>query len=357
MKTYAIKFKEYDKQNIFKFIEEKSLEIEFLSPILPILYVKLSPEIKSQFENMFDLIYITEETYGELQEVEGRLNSFSKDSVKLFPAISPNKLRLIAATGWGTSIAVLDSGVDAKWINEEFDYTGFGNATYINHGTLVASIIKYFSPGSKIMSYKVSQEGKIKATVFLQALVDAVNSASIINMSLGFSIKSCTKENPCSICEHINYFASNNNIIFVSAAGNSGLEDSVDCPGKALESITVGAIDHVDMTKLANYSSKGKPNGMKPNILTSGAVIVEGVDNSNANFGTSFSTPVVSGVVGALSTFKLSPSKVKMLLYSTAKKVNLPEHHQGFGVLDIDSLVEVFINEQSDNKGQGQKSN
>ncbi|RIJ64067.1 S8 family serine peptidase [Rummeliibacillus sp. POC4] len=355
MKTYIVKYRDPDKEQIIQLINSYGGTVEYMSPVLPILYANVNEEVKAKLEETFNLYYITEEVEGSLQEVEGSLASLNLPNISMTPAVSTQPLRNLQAMGWGVTIAVLDSGVNEDWISEKYDFTGYGVVPEISHGTTVASIIKHYSPGSIINSYKICQTEKIKSGDLLMALDAAVSKSDVINMSLGFTIPTCTKDNPCHICETVNFYAENAGKVFVSAAGNIGLEHSIQCPGNAVESITVGAIDATNTSQLADYSSKGTPGIKKPNILTSGMVKY---NNDFFATGTSFATPLISGVIGAIFPMLNKNSSItKSYLYSTSTDLGMPEHHQGFGLLNLYKLVEVLRNEQSNIKGQGQKTN
>lgn len=356
MKEYTIKCELKDKESLTTYIKSRGGNIVYFSPVLPILGAELSEDVKFDVEEKFNLTYIMESPNGQLQEIKGSLSELPKSPVILMPGLNSKGLRNINKLGWGTTVAVLDSGVSESWISEHVDYTGFGSMPAIDHGTKVANIIKQFAPGSKILSYKVCQGKDVSFFNVMKAIDDAVIKADIINISIGFKL-SCSLQNPCSLCEAVNYYTVNSGKLFVVAAGNVGKENSIECPGNAQESITVGSVNH-DSFELAPYSSRGVPGIKKPNIITTGTIYYTEGPMQGISNGTSFSTPIVSGVCASLfHELDKNISKTKAYLYNTAKDLGLPEHHQGFGLLDLNYLLEVLQNDQGNSKSEGQIPN
>lgn len=351
MSTYIIKGEQPIIKETIRKIVSNGGSVEYISPVLPIIGVTMDEFTKNEIENQFNFDYIRESVTGNLQESEGSLTNLQKNITKIIPGLDFGLLTKHGLTGWGTSVAILDSGVAESWVVEHNDYTGYGSTPYLDHGTKVANVVKQAAPGAQILSYKVTQEGKVKDIDLLNAIVDAVNKADIINISIGFT-HSCSSSSPCALCEHVNYYTRNMDKLFVVAAGNLGNEQSVQCPGNSQEAITVGAIKAYSSNEIADYSSRGVAGIKKPNILTSGTIYFNQI---HAN-GTSFATPVITGVCASLvPSQNKNVSKIKTLLYSSAKDLGLPDHHQGFGLLDLEKLVEVSSNDQSQSSSKGQE--
>ncbi|CAI8939305.1 S8 family peptidase [Bacillus sp. IT-13CA1] len=350
MNNFFVRFSnECDREEIMGTILARDGKVVYSSPVLPIIEATMDEDIIYTLKESFLIDYITEKPIGSIAEFSGELTGI-RNRLRIIPGLDLQKLRNSNFTGWGTTVAVLDSGVSASWVSEHHDYTGYGSNPSIDHGTKVASLIKEASPGSKIVSHKVCHGPEVNLTCVLQALDEAVKHADIINLSLGFDIKECKKETPCALCESVNFYAQNMKILFVTAAGNKWGEDSIQCPGKAQETITVSSVKAYT-EEVADYASKGIPGIMKPNILTSGSIYF----NNNHDEGTSFSAPIISGVSAAIyDVLNRDITNIKSILYTTAKDLGLPKHYQGFGLLDLDKLLEVVINDQGNSQSEGQ---
>ncbi|OZI12181.1 hypothetical protein CEW92_06770 [Bacillaceae bacterium SAS-127] len=353
METYLLKYKELDVLSLIEnTIERNGGFIVYSSPVFPIMGVSINKETKIEIEETFDLEYIIKDPDGQLQNLDGTITSTKKNHLQIVPSLNFQELRNSNYVGWTTTVAVLDSGINESWVSEHTDLTGYGSTAVFDHGTKVANIIKAAAPGARILSYKVCQHEKVKGTAVLSAIDQAVTKADIINLSIGFDVD-CKPDHLCPFCEYVNYYTQNSGKLFVVAAGNKGKEDSIQCPGKSQEAITVAAIKPYSQA-LADYSSRGVPGIKKPNILTSGTIYF----NQVMDEGTSFSTPAITGVCASFFPYvSKNVSEMKSRLYSSAIDIGLPEHHQGFGLLDLEKLLEVFKNDQSDDQSKGQKQN
>jgi subtilisin family serine protease len=351
MDTYLIKFNENEQQLILDKINHFGGEVVYSSPILPILGANLSDSMKAKLEDEFDLYYIHDLPQdGNLQNIDGSLLARQTNPVRIVPNLDFQDFKLANHIGWGINIAVIDSGISGPLVTEHHDFSGYGAVPNISHGTVVANVIKQAAPGAKILSFKVSHDFSVKYLNVLDAIHLAVTKADVINLSLGFNIEKCDASNPCTLCETINYYTQNQGKLFVVAAGNVGKENSIQCPGKSQEAVTVGSIKEQSL-ELADYSSRGVPGVKNPNIITSGSIYY----NQEWDAGTSYSAPILSGVMSALlPSVNKNVTKLKSYVYNSAKDIGLPEHHQGFGLLDIDSLLEVLTIDQSNSKGKGQ---
>ena len=126
------------------------------------------------------------------------------------------------------------------------------------------------------------------------------------------------------------------------------VEDTIYCPGRVDNAVTVGAID-ISM-KLAGYSSIGKPGSGKPNLVAPGNGYIDGLRFE----GTSFAAPVISGVLAAILYRSGNIYNAIEYIYRTARDLHLPRHCQGLGCIDIEKLVGVIVNEATNSKSEGQ---
>ncbi len=163
-----------------------------------------------------------------------------------------------------------------------------GNPQYsdFGHGTMVAGVIHLVAPGARLMPLKAfGADGTGKTSDILRAIYWAVqNHANIVNMS--FNLAGYSQE----VKNAIDY-ASLNGVISVAAAGNQG-QDVLVYPAAYENVISVASTTNDDQrSSFSNYGSDlvwvGAPG--------EGIVTTYPFGTYAAGWGTSFSTPFVSG--------------------------------------------------------------
>lgn len=108
---------------------------------------------------------------------------------------------------------------------------------------------------------------------------------------------------------------------------------------------------YLNLQKRLRTTVVRQPRNKKPNILTAGSIYY----NGEYSEGTSYSTPIVTGVLAAVKSRKpLSSSQMKDLLYSTADDIDQPFHHQGFGLMNLDRIMEVISDGENNSQIEGQ---
>ncbi|WP_377266804.1 S8 family peptidase [Peterkaempfera sp. SMS 1(5)a] len=226
--------------------------------------------------------------------------------------------------GTGSTVAVLDTGIDADHpdfagqIAATKDFTGDGMNDVVGHGTHVASTVagtgaasggkeKGVAPGAKLLIGKVlDNTGSGTDSEIIAGMQWAVDQhADVVSMSLGTSAPSdCSDPMSQAAAE----LAKNTHSLFVIAAGNLGPRGStVSSPGCVPGVLTVGAVDSADAT--AWFSSRGPVTGshtLKPEIAAPGVDILaakaggRGDDAYQTMSGTSMATPHVAGAAAVL---------------------------------------------------------
>ena len=173
------------------------------------------------------------------------------------------------------NVLIIDSGVNGA-TKETINYVQYeDNNDYLEHGTLIANIIRAINPDVNIYSAKVVDRGGSTVNDKLtQALLYALfNNIDIINVSLGLPSYSDT------IQDIINKLAKRG-VIIVAAAGNN---TSV-YPALYNNVISVGATD--DNGNIEPYSAPA-------DVYTYGTVTI---DNTTYT-GTSCSTAIITGIL------------------------------------------------------------
>jgi len=291
-------------------------------------------------------------------------------------------------TGQGTTVAVLDTGIDklpdfSGRLVGGVDLTG-GNNPYqdsYGHGTFVAGLIagngassngQYSgeAPGTDLVSIKVAgASGATRLGTLIQGLQWAVDNRQadgidVLNISLGFQTSQPTVTNPLDQAVEAVW---NSGIAVVASAGNAGpFNGSILSPGDDPLVITVGALDDMatpsasddEMTDFSSVGPTSANGWAKPDLVTSGRSVVSlaapgsTIDSSYpsarigpANFvgsGTSFSAAITSGAAALLLAAHpgLTPNQVKARLLGTTSPGPVGNPFvDGHGALDAGAAV------------------
>ena len=265
-------------------------------------------------------------------------------------------------SGSGVTVAVLDTGVDRT--HPELKISIVGGVSFVayttifdddnGHGTFVSGLITSdgivpeslgSAPDANIWVGKVlgsNGGGFLSDTVAAINYVVANDKADIISMSLGtgdpylYKGKNCDRVYPAMTSAIKN--ANAKGVTVVAAAGNDGTS-GVGLPGCITDVITVGAVDYTGSP--AWFTSTGR----------SVDVVALGVDNYSTKMGnkygtgsgTSFSTPVVAGVVALMidKDSDLSPKQIQEALRNTAVDVGGDgfDRTTGYGIVDAVAAI------------------
>ena len=169
-------------------------------------------------------------------------------------------------------------------------YAAFG------HGTMVSGIIHLVAPAAQIMPLKAFHaDGTGNLSDVLRAIYFATqNNAKILNMSFDFSTYSRELENA------VNY-ANRNGVVSVASVGNDGQQVMVYPAGL---SNVIGVASTSNNNTLSSFSNYGQPP-VWVGAPGEGIVTIYPYGTYAAGWGTSFSTPLVTGTVALMGS--LSP--------------------------------------------------
>lgn len=252
-------------------------------------------------------------------------------------------------------VAVVDSGIRAdhpdlqgkvlsdgmNFLNDNSDVTDdYG------HGTAVASIIAAAgnngigmagtAMGVSILPIKVGNADGAPVSAIAQGVDYAVDhGASVINLSLGSDSPSITLQNAIA-------YAYGKNVPVVASSGN--YSDQVSFPASYKDVISVGATT-LDGRAIASFSSRlSRVDLVAPGVDVLAATWSASQGDGYALMkGTSFSTPMVSGVVALMRSVNpnLSIEGIRNALTSTAHN-NFPPGTPGIGagLLDADAALQ-----------------
>lgn len=224
------------------------------------------------------------------------------------------------------------NGLVDDWKGWNFDLNNNNSRGVFFHGTWVAGIIGaktnnslgvagvaggFSNEGAKILTLNIGQYVPNSLAVADAILYAGASGCKVINLSISIGYSP-------AIFDAIDYAYNFYGAIIVVSSGNSGL-DAMPFPASHPLVIGVGATTQND-TK-ANFSNSG----------SSLFITAPGVDiystgnnntyscgsNSNCNDGTSYSAPIVSGVIALMYSVNpcLTQEQVKNILKDTAEKV------------------------------------
>jgi len=181
--------------------------------------------------------------------------------------------------GSGIVVSIIDTGIDLN--HPDLEGKIIGGYDFVDddeipedtngHGTQVAGIIasngnlKGIAPNSKILMYKVSEDGEsVPSHLIIKAIEKSIeDSADIINISLGIN------QTNTKIDQAVNK-AVKNNIFVVTAAGNFGPElSTIGSPGINPNAITVGAtFNNVTSSIVSTFEIEDKSFNVFPMVGT-----------------------------------------------------------------------------------------
>ena len=241
------------------------------------------------------------------------MNGGSEDSDV---SASPNLSNAQATQVDQRTVAVLDQRTVA--VLDGSQYSAFG------HGTMTAGIVHLVAPQAKIMPLKAfNADGSGYDSDVLRAIYYAVkNGAKVLSMSFDYTSYSPELANAIK-------YANSNSVVSVASAGNAG-EQIMVYPGGLTSVIDVASTSNSDIQSV--FTNYGAP----PVWL---AAPGEGVMSTYpwgtwaAGWGTSFSTPFVSGTAALMlgTNGNCTPSKVGSGL---AHADSISDPQLGYGRLD-----------------------
>lgn len=281
-------------------------------------------------------------------------------------------------TGEGMQIAIIDAGFpnvntlsafqrirDNNQILGGYNFADRNTNFYTrdSHGTHVLSTIAGFvenqfvgtAPDAKFylfISEIAETETVLEETLWVEAAERADSlGVNVINTSLGYT----TFDNP----NHSHTYAdmdgkttfisrgaeigSSRGMILVNAAGNDGSNSwkYIGAPADAVSVFSIGGVNSSE--NIASFSSFGPTadQRIKPDVLAKGsssAIINYSSGNVSTSSGTSFASPIMTGVVACF--WQAFPNKTNVeimdFIRKSADKYNNPTDQYGYGIPDFE---------------------
>jgi len=252
--------------------------------------------------------------------------------------------------GKGITIAILDTGIA--------DHIAFKNAiqrinlvplpsdqsTLNGHGTAVASVIfsnnpyaPGIAPSATPLSVRIADDNGISNSFLIaQGIIAAVDAgADIINISLGGSGQSALVDKALA-------YAEEKGISVVASAGNTGTQGVMQ-PAASPGVIAVGAVDASNQSM--NFSTSG--NEVAISSPGYGVNVAYPGDKAARVSGTSFSSPIVAGVIAAVASSSgsptMSPQQSTNLVLSNLNDIGVAgnDPYTGGGVPDLGTIMNL----------------
>lgn len=279
-------------------------------------------------------------------------------------------------TGSGKVIAVMDAGFPGVNTAKPFQRLIANNKilggydfvsrkpdfyTGDSHGTSVLSTMGGFEENLLVgtapdasyylfITEDVRSENPIEESLWVEAAEKADSlGVDIINSSLGyFDYDNDAYSHTYSQMNGTTAFMSrgaeiafSRGIIIVSSAGNSGGSSNphIAVPADAVSVIAVGAVNSAEI--ITSFSSIGPSfdGRIKPEVMAQGLAAV--VSNATGNIvnanGTSFSSPIMAGMIACL--WQAFPQKtnreIREIVIKSSDKFLMPNNQYGFGIPDF----------------------
>lgn len=310
--------------------------------------------------------------------LETTINFNYGTSANQIQMLNGHLLHQLNYTGFGKIIAILDAGFpgvntaqpfqrlrDNNQILGGYDYVNKSSNFYTanSHGTLVLSTMGGFKDGQLVgtapdaqyylfITEDVADENPVEESNWVEAAEEADRlGVDLITTSLGyFGYDNPAYSHTYSDMTGNSNFASqganiaySKGIIVVASAGNEGgdinIEKHIGVPAEALGVIAVGAVKADKV--YASFSSIGPSfdGRVKPDVMTQGqsSVLSDTAGNITTANGTSFSCPIMAGMVACL--WQALPGKtsqeIKQLITQSADRFSLPTNQYGYGIPDF----------------------
>ena len=325
--------------------------------------------------------------------VSAHYNKFKETLTDFNYGVADNQIKMLNAdylhregfTGDGVQIAIIDAGFpnvntllafqrvrDNNQILGGYNFADRNTDIYTrsSHGTHVLSTISGYlenefvgtAPNAKFylfVSEITESETVLEETLWVEAAERADSlGVDIINTSLGYTIyDNPSHSHAYSDMDGETTFISrgaeigaSRGMILVNAIGNSGNNSwkYMGAPSDASSVFSIGAVNAE--RNIASFSSFGptSDNRIKPDVLAQGqntSIINFSSGNTSTSNGTSFSSPVMAGVVACF--WQAFPNKTNLeimnLIRDSSDKINNPTDQYGYGIPDFEAAYNSVL--------------
>ena len=363
----------------------KLTQIAALPFVLNIVKSEINPAPCLKPVDKFDLERSSFKPLGAIPyKMTGSVHSYNYgQSYNQIHMLNGDLLHDMGFHGEGKVIAIIDAGFlnanilppfDSLYANGQIlgtkDFVVLGNNVYNEylHGMMVLSTMGGNVPGQLVgtapkakfwllRSEDMNSENLIEEYNWVSAaeFADSVG-ADVINSSLGYTqFDDPTKNHTCAdmnghttVCTRGANIAATRGIAVSNSAGNSGGSSwlCVSAPSDGDDVMAIGAVDA--QGNYATFSSLGvDTNGrVKPNVASQGqGTVIATPDGSiGTGDGTSFSSPLIAGMLACL--WQAKPGATNFELYEamerSASQYNNPDPLKGYGIPDFQKALTIL---------------
>lgn len=389
--SYLIELREKQKEYYMTVNEEIIAELELDIPSENISYSYFAPFIQIVFDNYeeYELsnLDINQLLYNEeintvyvnngiqYKEVAvtrpgGYSNAYDFNDALLDVGVDNNKYQ-----GSGVRVGVIEIGlpnnlfgISSSQITINSNSSTYYDYTAERHAEVVSNIITGSYGISRNSHLYFSSIGYIYQNSYLYDslnwMISYPQSVNVVNMSLGVSSGIYT-----SVSRLLDYLTINTRTLFVVSSGNSGKNYNSNEVGNGMNVVSVGSSNQ--QKRLSFFSDAGVASYLhdkiiKPTLLAPGERLYNlgNIDNRYLDFvnkmnetndghsGTSFSAPIVTGIVALLMEeydfLKLEPWTLHSLLISSTTKIygqnTEYDNLAGFGLVNYTNARNILYN-------------
>lgn len=288
--------------------------------------------------------------------------------------------------GQGVTICVMDAGFNNlahevfqnmniiasyDFVNHDFNVADQSDSGDGTHGTAVLSIIGGFKEGELIgpafganyilaKTENTQSETPIEEDNWIAAMewADSIG-VDVTSTSLGYLDFDSTYVNytwadmdgNTALITKAADLAVAKGIVVVNSAGNEGynsLHNTLQAPADGDSVITVGAVDYSENRTYFSSVGPTTDGRIKPDVMAVGLNVYHAAPIGNYYFsgdGTSFSCPIVSGIVAILlsANHNLTPMEIREIFRNTSTNKNNPDNLTGWGVVDALAAINTII--------------